>query len=197
MSQSVNSRPTLEQLDRELARRKNRRDFKKAVVDTTRVLLVVAAISVLLSTLWLPVFRIYGDSMLPALREGDIVLSVKSGDYDYGQILAFYFNNKILLKRVIAKGGDVVDIAQDGRVTRNGQVLDEPYVDELALGQCDLTFPYNVPQERLFVMGDQRSTSVDSRSSMLGAVSDEQIVGRVFLRVWPLDAFGAVQETLG
>lgn len=128
--------------------------------------------------------------MTPSLGEGDIVLSVKGGSFKTGDVVAFYYNNKILVKRVIARSGDWVDIDDDGNVTVNGIMLDEPYVSEKALGECDIKLPYQVPESRVFVMGDHRSTSVDSRNSAIGCVSEEQIVGKIVFRVWPLKSFG-------
>ena len=155
-------------------------------------LITVAAAAVLVATLLLPVLRIYGTSMTPTLDNGQIVVSVKTGELEPGDVVAFYYNNKILIKRVICGSGDWVDIQQDGTVLVNGQVLDEPYLTEKALGTCDIELPYQVPDGRVFVMGDHRETSVDSRSTSVGCVAQEQIVGRIFFRVWPLNEFGFV-----
>ncbi len=154
---------------------------------TIYTLVVVAAVSVLVATLWLPVLQIYGNSMTPVLTDGDIVVSLKSRDFKQGDILVFYYNNKILVKRVIAMAGDWVDIDENGVVYVNGEELEEPYLEERSLGQCDIELPYQVPDGKLFVMGDHRSVSADSRSTAIGCVAEEQIVGKLALRIWPLN----------
>lgn len=160
--------------------------------NTAVVLITAAAAAVLIATLLLPIFRIYGSSMTPTLEEGNIVISVRGGEYRQGDIISFYYNNKILVKRVIALPGDWVDIDDAGNVYVNEELLDEPYVDEKALGECDIELPYQVPEGRLFVCGDHRSTSVDSRSSTVGCVAEEQIAGKIVFRIWPLTDFGPV-----
>jgi signal peptidase I len=185
-------RPSKTLIEAEILRREQSKVFYGAVWGVIKVLAVVAAVSVLLSTLWIPVLRVYGESMLPTLHDGEIVISVKQSAFKRGDIVAFYYNNKVLLKRVIAVSGEWVDIDADGTVTVNGDVLDEPYAPEKGLGTCDITLPYQVPDERWFVMGDRRTTSMDSRSNAIGAVSGEQIIGKVALRLWPLSAFGPV-----
>ena len=155
--------------------------------------MVVAAVAVLVATIWMPVLQIYGASMTPTLNEGDIVLSVKGSDCELGDLVAFYMGNKILAKRCIAGPGQWVDIDADGNVYVDGELLDEPYLTEKALGDCDIALPYQVPDNRYFCMGDHRSTSVDSRSTTVGCVSDEQIVGKIVFRVWPLPDFGTLR----
>lgn len=185
-------RPTRDQVAEELRRERYKRRYRSAVTSTVYTLITVAAAAVLVATLLLPVLRIYGTSMTPTLDNGQIVVSVKTGELEPGDVVAFYYNNKILIKRVICSSGDWVDIQRDGTVLVNGQVLDEPYLTEKALGTCDIELPYQVPDGRVFVMGDHRETSVDSRSTSVGCVAQEQIVGRIFFRVWPLNEFGFV-----
>lgn len=182
--------PTLEQLRAESAREKHKKRFSRAVRNTIFTLITVSAAAVLIAVLLLPVLRIYGTSMSPTLSEGDIVVSVKSSNFETGEIVAFYYNNKILVKRVIAHAGDWVNIDKDGTVFVNEKKLDEPYVSDLAFGDCDIELPYQVPESRLFVMGDHRSVSVDSRNTSVGCVAEEQIVGKIVFRVWPLTGFG-------
>lgn len=192
--QAITDMPTAEQVEQELNRVKDQKRFSRAVRNTIYGLITVAAIAVLVAVLLLPVLRIYGTSMTPTLAEGDIVLSVKGSRFDTGDVVAFYYNNKILVKRVIAHSGDWVDIDDDGNVMVNGKLIDEPYVSEKALGDCDIALPYQVPESRVFVMGDHRRTSVDSRNQAIGCVSEEQIVGKIVLRVWPLKGLGGIKK---
>lgn len=185
--------PGLDSLRSELKRIRYRQRYHSAIRSTVYTLLTVAAVAVLVATLLLPVLRIYGASMTPSLYEGDIVVSVKKMDFERGDIISFYYNNKILVKRVIAFEGEWVNMDEYGNVYVNGTLLDEPYVKEKAFGECDITLPYQVPDGRVFVMGDHRATSVDSRSSTVGCVFEEQVVGRIIYRVWPLDNFGPIE----
>ena len=185
-------RPTVGQLETELAREKYRRRYGRVMRSTIYTLITVAAVAVLVATLWLPVLQIYGSSMSPTLDEGEIVVSLKGSDFRQGDIVAFYYNNKILVKRVIAGPGRWVDIGEDGTVCVDGEPLNEPYLTEKAFGDCDIQLPYQVPDGRYFVMGDHRSTSVDSRHSAVGCVASEQIVGKIVFRVWPLKAMGGL-----
>lgn len=185
--------PGLDSLRAELKRVRYRQRYNSVVRSTIYILLTVAAAAVLVATLLLPVLRIYGSSMTPSLYEGDIVVSLKTTDFGRGDIISFYYNNKILVKRVIAFEGEWVNIDEEGNVYVDGQQLDEPYIDEKALGECDIKLPYQVPDGRLFVMGDHRATSADSRSTTVGCVMEEQIVGRIVYRVWPVGEFGPVE----
>ena len=178
--------PNVEELESELKREKYKNRYWTVFRSTIYILITVAAVAVLVATLWLPVLQIYGSSMTPTLEEGDIVVSIKSKTYETGDIVAFYYNNKILIKRVIAGSGYWVDLDEDGTVYVNGEKLDEPYVKDKAFGECDLELPYQVPESRIFVMGDHRSVSVDSRSKAVGCVAEEQIVGKLVCRIWPL-----------
>ena len=185
--------PSLDQLEAELQRSQHKRNYSRAVRRTVFSLVVVAAVAVLVAVLLLPVLQISGSSMTNTLQDGDIVVAVNGKSFETGDVIAFYYNNKILVKRVVATAGDWVDIDEDGTVSVNGRQLDEPYVTERALGECDITLPYQVPDGKYFVMGDHRSTSVDSRSTTVGCVSSDMVIGRIKLRVWPLSRFGAVQ----
>ena len=178
--------PSMEEITRERKRLFYRRRYKRVLQSTAYALVVVAAIAVLLATNLLPVLQVSGDSMNPTLQSGDVLLLLKTDDMKTGDLCGFYWQNKLLLKRIIGGPGDVISIDRSGVVTVNGEALEEPYVDELALGECDLKFPYQVPENRFFVMGDHRATSIDSRSTVVGCVEKSQIVGKVFLRVWPL-----------
>ena len=188
----INKRPSSEQLEAELKRIKYKQRYRVVLKSTVYTLITVAAIAVLVATLWLPVLQIYGSSMTPTLQDGEIVMSVKTSDLKQGDIIAFYYNNKILVKRFIAGPADWVNIDQDGKVSINGVVLDEPYLEELSYGDTDIELPYQVPDGRVFVMGDHRSTSVDSRHMAVGCVSEEQIVGKIVFRLWPMNEFGGL-----
>lgn len=184
--------PSSEQLAAELNRERYRKRYHSVLRSTIYTLITVAAIAVLAATLWLPVLQIYGNSMTPTLQDGEILFSLKTADFKPGDIVAFYYNNKILVKRVICSAGDWVDITEDGTVYVNGEILEEPYLAEKALGDCNIELPYQVPDGRVFVMGDHRSTSVDSRNTAVGCVADEQIVGKIIFRIWPLKRLGTV-----
>ncbi len=182
-----------EQWGEVLAAVQYRKTFVSTLKNTVYTLITVAAVAVLVAVLLLPVLRIYGTSMSPTLEEGNYVLSVKGSSFETGDVIAFYYNNKILVKRVIAQAGEWVDISEDGTVYVNNVRIDEPYVTDLAFGECDIELPYQVPENRVFVMGDHRDVSVDSRSTTIGCVAEEQIVGKIVFRIWPYVDFGAVQ----
>ena len=184
--------PDVRQLEQELKRERYKHRYRRTLRSTVYALITVAAAAILTATLWLPVLEIYGNSMAPTLSDGQIVLSLKTDEMRSGQVIAFYYNNKILVKRVIAQSGDWVNIDPEGNVYVNGAVLDEPYLPEKALGECNIELPYQVPESHVFVMGDHRSTSIDSRHTTVGCVSADQIVGRLVMCVWPLSAFGAI-----
>ena len=190
--ESISKPPTAEQLEAELKRVQYKHRYRTVLKSTVYTLVIVAAIAVLVATLWLPVLQIYGTSMTPTLQDGEIIFSVKGSDFALGDIIAFYYNNKILVKRVIANPGDWVNIDEDGTVYVNETVIDEPYLTEKSLGDCNIELPYQVPDGKIFVMGDHRSTSVDSRNTAVGCVAQEQIVGKIVFRVWPLDRLGWV-----
>lgn len=185
--------PTTEQLEGELKRVRYKSRYRSVLRSTIYSLITVAAIAVLIATLWLPVLQVYGNSMTPTLQNGEIIFTVKMSEFEPGDIISFYYNNKILIKRVIARSGEWVNIDADGNVYVNETLLDEPYLDEKAFGDCNIELPYQVPEGRVFVMGDHRSTSVDSRNSAVGCVAQEQIVGKILFRVWPLEKFGWVK----
>ena len=189
----IKDMPTSEQLSLELKRVQHRNAYKKALSGTVYALLIVAAVAVLISSLFLPVLQITGDSMVPTLNNNDIVVLVKGSFFNTGDICSFSWNNRTLLKRVIGTPGDWIDIKEDGTTYVNGEKLDEPYVSQKSLGECDLAFPYQVPEKSLFLMGDHRETSIDSRSSVIGSVHYDQIIGKVVFRIWPLDQFGVIK----
>ncbi len=184
--------PTIEELERELKRVKYQENYRKTFWGTISTLITVAAIAVLIAMLVMPVLRIYGTSMRPTLENGEIVLTIKTTDFEKQDVIAFYYNNKILVKRIIACPGEWINIDVEGNVFVDDQMLHESYLKEKVLGECDLEFPYQVPDGRYFVMGDYRSVSMDSRSSAIGCISEEQMIGKLIFRVWPFDKLGTI-----
>ncbi len=179
--------PSLEEIQQEMTRVKSQGRYQQALRSTVSTIVVVAALAVLVAVLLLPVLRVIGTSMQPAFQPGDIIVAYKTDSFQPGDLCCFYYNNKLIVKRVIAMGGDKVEISEDGRVAVNDLLLEEPYVAEYDLGQCDLDFPYLVPDSTLFVMGDNRPVAVDSRSVNFGCINTEDMVGKIILRVWPLN----------
>ena len=193
MSRRSTDLPTLEQIRRERSRLQYRSRYGRALRSTLRALAVAAALALLVATLWLPVLRIYGSSMWPTLMDGQIVLCVKTRSFAPGDVTAFYHGNKLLIKRYVAGPSDWVDIDDSGNVTVNSEPLEEPYLAEKAFGQTNISLPYQVPEGRYFVMGDNRDASVDSRNTAVGPIAMDQVVGKVFFRIWPLREFGVVK----
>ena len=182
-----------EEIEKELNRIRYKERYGKTLRSTVYALITVAAIAVLVATLALPVLQIYGSSMTPSLEDGEIVVSIKTADFEKKDIVAFYYNNKILVKRVIATAGEWVELDKEGNLYVNGELIDEPYIKEKALGECDIEMPYQVPEGRVFVMGDHREVSIDSRSSVVGCVAEEQVVGKLVFRLWPLESFNKLK----
>ncbi len=185
--------PEIDELKAELDRVKYKRRYINVFKSTVYTLVVVAAFAVLVATLWMPVLQIYGSSMTPTIEEGQIVVSVKSKNFEQGDLVAFYIGNKLLVKRIIATPSDYVLVDENGTVFVNGEELDEPYVSEKAFGECDIEYPYQVPDSKYFLMGDHRKTSIDSRTSAVGCISDEEIVGKILFCVWPISDFGIIE----
>ena len=181
--------PRIDELKGELRRERYKRRFRRVLRKTVDALIVVAAIAAIIATLVLPVLEIAGTSMEPNLNDGDIVLLVKTDKLETGDLCAFYYSNKILIKRVIATPGDYLWLEDDGTVFLNGTELQEPYLTEKALGECDISFPYQVPENAFFMMGDQRETSIDSRSSVIGCISSDHIIGKIVCKFWPISEF--------
>ena len=184
--------PPIEAIEAELKRERYKSNYSRVLKSTIFSLLVVAAVAVIIGVLLMPVLQIAGTSMSETLQDGDIVVAVKGSEFETGDVIAFYFNNTILIKRVIATAGDWVRIDEEGNVYVNEKLLDEPYVSEKAFGECNIALPYQVPENRYFVMGDHRLTSIDSRNTAVGCVEKENVVGRLILRVWPFKAFGLI-----
>lgn len=185
--------PSLELIENELKRTRYQSRYRKTLRTTIFSLLVIAAVAVIIAVLLLPVLQISGSSMETTLNDGDLVISLNDGKYKTGDVIGFYYNNVVLIKRVIATSGDWVDIDEDGTVSVNGSPLDEPYVTEKSIGECNITLPYQVPQGKCFVLGDHRASSIDSRNTQVGCISNDVIVGRLLMRIWPLKQLGFVK----
>lgn len=182
----------IKELRQELRRVKYNNKFAATLFNTVGTLVVVAAAAILVANLWLPILKVTGTSMSPTLQEGQVLMASKGHDFKTGDVIAFYYNNKILVKRVIAMPGDWVNISDDGTVYVNDIAIDEPYLKEKALGDCNIELPYQVPESKIFVMGDNRSVSLDSRNTAIGCVSEEQVVGRIAFAIWPLSKIGKI-----
>ena len=187
--QTKTALPTMDQIESERKRYRWKKAYLKALRGTISVLTYMAAVAALIATLLLPVMQIEGTSMEPTLTNGDIVLLTKTTRFSRGDICGFSWNNKILIKRVIGIPGDWIEIDTDGTVYLNGEKLDEPYANQIAFGECDLEFPFQVPPEQYFVLGDMRESSIDSRNTLVGCVETEQIIGKIFFRIWPSLSF--------
>lgn len=185
--------PTSQEVEKELKRVEYKARYGRTLTSTLFILITAAAAAALVAMLWLPVLEIYGSSMTPTLQEGEYVISVKSKEFQKGDVIAFYYGNKLLVKRYIAGPGSWVDIEEDGTIIVDGVELDEPYISEHSFGNCDLELPYQVPESKYFLVGDHRASSVDSRHTTVGCISAEDIVGKIVYRVWPLEFMGAIQ----
>lgn len=185
--------PSVQLLEAELKREKYRERYKRLLRGTISTLIIVVAAAMLISHLLLPMLHIYGSSMSPTLTNGDIVAAMRYGSYERGDIVAFYYNEQILVKRIIGLPGEMVDIDADGNVSIDGEPLDEPYLTEKSLGECDIELPYQVPEGRYFVMGDNRGVSSDSRSSQVGCIAEERIIGELIFTLWPLSELGTIE----
>lgn len=192
MSEENSKYPQISDIEKELKRERYRQRYKISLKNTVFTLITVAAIAVLVATLWLPVLQIYGGSMSPTLEDGQIVVSTTVNKLESGDIIAFYYNNKVLVKRVIAGSGQWVNIDDKGDVYINDAYLNEPYIQKKAKGQTDIEYPYQVPEGKIFVMGDEREVSVDSRTSVVGCIDRDQIIGKIVFSIWPIDKFGSV-----
>ena len=189
---AASERPSIDALKSELKRENNKKEYKRVLRNTLFVVVVVAALAVLVSSFFVTVLKVTGDSMTPTMNTGEIVIAQNSISFEPGDLLAFYYNNKVLVKRVIGSPGDWINIDDEGNVSVNGVALEETYVTEKSLDPTDIEFPYQVPENRYFVLGDHRAASIDSRSSVVGCVTKEQLIGKIFFRVYPFNVFGGM-----
>lgn len=192
MSENQVAKPSIDELRKELKRVNSKSEYRTVLRNTLIVIVVVAALAVLVSSFFVTVLKVTGDSMTPTLQTGEIVIAQNSTEFQPGDLIAFYYNNKVLVKRVLGSPGQVIDIDADGYVSVNGLRIDEPYVSDRSLDPTDLEFPYQVPENRYFVLGDHRSASIDSRSSVVGCVTKEQLIGKIIFRVYPFSSFGGL-----
>ena len=187
----VQALPELNEIESEMSQVRSKGRFRQSLKGTFGALVVVVAIAVIIAFILLPVLKITnGHNMEPGFQTGDIILLQKTSKAEKGDVCAFYFNNKLLLRRVIAGEGDKVEIDEQGYVKVNGEFLEEDgYISEHALGQCDIDFPFHVPAGQYFVMGDNRDFAFDSRATNFGCVSQEEIYGKPMARIYPFDRF--------
>ena len=185
--------PSIEQIEAELSWIRQKRNYRKALTSTLSILIMIFAVAFLLSTSVIPVYQVTGDSMAPTLSQNDIVIALRNENNDQGDIIALFYNNKVLLKRIIARAGDWVNIDDQGNVYVNDTLLSELYIETKAVGDCNIELPYQVPDGRFFVMGDHRTVSADSRNTAIGCIAKEQIIGKIVFRIWPISLFGQLQ----